>query len=167
MNVYTVGFYQSNLNGYSTFPVSYKSNPARDGVVMLFTTLPGGSSPERQGSTLVHEAGHWLGLRHTFENGCETPGDGVDDTAPEAEAARGCPIGRISCPGSGLPDPIRQCSSFFVIPRIVLILLSQITSWIIPMKAAEQNSHLVKSTLSKDRFSPTVAALTHKLCCVI
>jgi len=112
LNVYTVGFYHNNLNGYSTFPVSYKSYPATDGVVMLFTTLPGGSSPERQGSTLVHETGHWLGLRHTFENGCQPPGDGVDDTPPEAEAARGCPIGKKSCPGSGLPDPIRQHSSF-------------------------------------------------------
>jgi hypothetical protein len=30
-------------------------------------TVPGGASTERQGGTLIHEAGHWLGLRHTFQ----------------------------------------------------------------------------------------------------
>lgn len=29
--------------------------------------MPGGASLDRQGGTLIHEAGHWLGLRHTFQ----------------------------------------------------------------------------------------------------
>lgn len=60
-------FVDANLNGYSTLPVNYARNPIEDGVVMLFETFPGGASLERQGGTLVHEAGHWLGLRHTFQ----------------------------------------------------------------------------------------------------
>ena len=108
LNVYTVGFYAGDLNGYSSLPPSYRTDPALDGVVLLFTTLPGGTSRERQGGTLVHEAGHWFGLLHTFQGGCNGAGDGVADTPPEAESAKGCPIGRRSCPNSRLPDPIRE-----------------------------------------------------------
>ena len=109
LNVYSVGFYTDKLNGYSTLPSSYRvSSPSADGVVLLFTTLPGGTSRERQGGTLVHEAGHWLGLLHTFQGGCTGVGDGVADTSPQASEGRGCPIGRKSCPNSDLPDPIRE-----------------------------------------------------------
>ena len=110
LNVYTVSL--STNNGYSPLPVSYASEPELDGIVIRFTTLPGGSSTERQGGTLVHECGHWLGLLHTFDGGCIGTGDGVDDTPPEASEARGCPIGRKSCPNSDLPDPIRKYMAF-------------------------------------------------------
>ncbi|KAF4617517.1 hypothetical protein D9613_006331 [Agrocybe pediades] len=105
MNVYTVGFTDASLNGYSTLPVNYARNPIEDGVVIFFATLPGGLSLERQGGTLIHEAGHWLGLRHTFQGGCTGVGDGVDDTPPQREEHYGCPIGADTCPGGG-PDPI-------------------------------------------------------------
>ncbi len=110
LNVYTVSLAMNN--GYATLPGSYARAPARDGIVLRFTTLPGGSSPERQGGTLVHECGHWLGLLHTFDGGCTGTGDGVADTPPEASEARGCPIGRKSCPNSNLPDPIRKYLGF-------------------------------------------------------
>ncbi len=163
LNVYTVGFYGTGLNGYAILPVSYATRPYQDGVVLQYATVPGGTSRERQGSTLVHEAGHWLGLRHTFEGGCVGVGDGVDDTAPEADAASGCPIGRKSCPNSDLPDPIRKYSSFFFcLDFLRQFFFFQTTSWITRTKPVERNSHKAKLILCRGRLLPTVATLTFK-----
>jgi hypothetical protein len=111
LNLYIVQFSQLVL-GYASYPHWYRNNPTLDGVVIDWRSLPGGSFRDfAKGYTGVHEIGHWLGLLHTFENGCAPPGDSVDDTPPEALPTQGCPPRKDTCPDTG-EDPVHNFMNY-------------------------------------------------------
>jgi hypothetical protein len=77
----------ASLLGVSSFP----GDPIRGNFIGQ-ETMPGGDIENYNlGNTLVHEAGHYFGLFHTFQDGCTEDNDLVSDTGPENAAYFGCP----------------------------------------------------------------------------
>ena len=72
---HTLNFYlcapKGGILGFAYLPQSFPEDSFMYGVVVLYSTLPGGSAaPYNEGDTGTHEVGHYLGLLHTFDGGC-------------------------------------------------------------------------------------------------
>lgn len=89
----------NGLLGYAQFP---GGQAATDGVVILYSSLPGGSSsPYNIGRTATHEIGHWLNLRHIWGD-ANCGDDLVSDTPTQQTYNFGCPAyPHVTCSNSG------------------------------------------------------------------
>ncbi len=84
------------LAGYATLPFSHGA--PYDGIVIDADYV--GVSPQND-AVLAHEMGHYLGLYHTFEGGCQNQnclldGDRVCDTPPDQSTFTACPFNSCS-----------------------------------------------------------------------
>ena len=109
LNIYTTT--AGGALGYVPFlPAGGNVGGLSDRVVVLWESFgedaPIGP-PYNLGRTLTHEVGHYLGLNHTFNGGCDSgscssSGDLICDTAPQNSATFGC--NGSSCSGVAPDD---------------------------------------------------------------
>ncbi len=90
--------------GYAVFP--WMASTSRDGIVVRHDNVGtiGTAANGDGGRTLTHEIGHYLGLYHTFQDGC-AGGDQCDDTPPVngTFTNASCPANGNSC-NNDVPD---------------------------------------------------------------
>lgn len=113
MNMWSVNFSSSTLLGYAQFPGGSANT---DGVVAGYQFFGSNDDPNvtlggafNLGRTMTHEVGHYLGLYHTFQGGCNGTGDECADTPAIASDNSGCPSTiPDSCPSSTGLDMIEN-----------------------------------------------------------
>ncbi len=121
LNIWTVSFIDhqtpggQGVAGYAYLPYSiWGANDPIDGIVILhnFIGTIGTGRADQKGATLTHEIGHYLGLVHTFQGGCNGD-DYCFDTPPVASEFNNsaCPANGNSCKNDN-PDMIDQWENF-------------------------------------------------------
>jgi hypothetical protein len=102
---------QSGILGQTRFPQDLEEGDPNQMVIVSAEGFRGHAGRNHwdmtfdEGDTVVHESGHAFGLYHTFEGGCSTGDDFVDDTEPERLPHYSCSRDS-SC--SGGADPVHN-----------------------------------------------------------
>jgi len=111
MNVYSASLWQDGVGGYAYLPNSWPQGSYMHGIVIDYRSLPYYNNGS--GDTGVHEAGHYLGLHHTFYNNCSTNNDGVGDTPAHHEDYNNiCNDNLDSCPDLPGNDPVHNYMNY-------------------------------------------------------
>lgn len=98
------------LGGYGGFPWWYAGTPHMDGPVMDYTIILQPGSTTNVTDIGQHEVGHWMGLYHTFQDGCSRRNDYVEDTPAQKYPTNGCPLDPDTCTAGAYKgkDPIHN-----------------------------------------------------------
>lgn len=108
MNVYIQADINGDGNQYSSgvtwYPDTWMSDNNLARCVYNGQYIYPNSDNKEFASVLTHEFGHYLNLIHTFETGCDAPGDEVDDTPPTTVNSWDCNTTHETCAGAGIPN---------------------------------------------------------------
>ncbi len=99
------------LLGIAAFPWDLAKKPGADGVTILASTMPCGSTDRYSngGRTATHEIGHWLGLWHTFQGGCADSDHVIDTPAMAGPPVEQRPDPSTdTCPRKPGHDPVHN-----------------------------------------------------------
>ncbi|MFM2225174.1 MAG: hypothetical protein RJA07_1376 [Bacteroidota bacterium] len=113
-NIWVVILNDPSILGYSSLPGTSLALGGNDGTVInhLYFGLSGiANAPFNLGRTGTHETGHFFGLQHTFEYGCNAEGDSIKDTPPVLSYNIGCSKGANSCHNDS-PDEIDMVENY-------------------------------------------------------
>ncbi len=115
--VHHLNIYSGNmpgLVGWSYLPYQWPEGSYMHGVCLLYSCLPGGTAyPYNAGDTATHEVGHYLGLEHTFRNGCSTNNDYVGDTPQENDGNNIYNCNNTdTCPNDPGMDPVHNFMTY-------------------------------------------------------
>ncbi len=115
--IHHLNIYSGNmpgLLGWSYLPYQWPEGSYMHGVCILYSSLPGGTSyPYNAGDTATHEVGHYLGLLHTFQNGCSANNDNVSDTPQEDDGNNIYNCNNTdTCPNDPGSDPIHNFMTY-------------------------------------------------------
>ena len=104
-NIWTVNLNGTGAGGWNQFGSWNPEGSYWQGATVHYTQSGGGMTNH----TIIHEAGHHLELMHTFQYGCNSPGDGVDDTPFQADNdTYSCSPTTDTCPYDPGTDPVRN-----------------------------------------------------------
>ena len=107
MNVYTADLYSDGVAGFSYLANYFPAGDYRHSVNMDYRDLAYGND------VLTHEAGHHLGLPHTFSGSCGIDGDGVGDTPRHLDSQLwSCNENLDSCPNDEGNDPVHNYMTY-------------------------------------------------------
>ena len=117
LNIYSVQLWSAGGGGFVTYGYTYSPHTNnlpeshwRNGFTVDYKVIYG--EQYYSSSTAPHEAGHYLGLYHTFQTDCNAPDDAVDDTPRnDSQYVQTCSA-QDTCPNDPGDDPVENYMNY-------------------------------------------------------